>query len=81
MVILFIGGLFLYINIEWPKTEEQKYSLEVIQQLDNDASIPSAFSGAIPDEVPEIYEDQLEPEKFSPQGEEIYEEEYIDEEM
>ncbi len=64
-VALIIAGVLVYINIEGPKTEVQKKSLEIIRKISNRPPGPDAFTGELPSQKPEIYEDRLGPESYS----------------
>ena len=63
-ITLFVVGAYTYLDYEASKTIEQMESLRVIENLDQPPS-PNSFSGKVPDEIPEIYEDQLETDEKS----------------
>ena len=64
LVILAVAGIFIYLNYEKPKTEDQKKSLEVIRQL-NQTPTPRPYTGKVSEDVPEIYDDRKLPKGFS----------------
>jgi len=72
LALLALGGLFIYINYEAPKTGDQKKSLQLIKDIGDEIPSPDSFSGDLPDEIPEIYTDQLEPEEEYDPDEELY---------
>lgn len=68
LLLIVIIGIFIYLNYQGEMTTEQKNSIDIIGDLSHKTPNPEAFSGTIPDDKPEIYDDQKEPEKI-PTGE------------
>ena len=56
LAILSIISVIAWVNYQGPKSEEQKESLSVIQNLKN-AKQPEIDSSRLPDVAPEIYDD------------------------
>ena len=68
MLLLMIVALFVYINWEGPKTEEQEESLDMIQQQQGPAQ-PGNTTEVLPDVEPDIYDDRHLDEEGENEGE------------